>query len=82
MTYAHKDFTGSLFKNTRKEKDTHADMTGSALIDGVEYWVSSWVKEGKGGKWQSLSFKKKDKQEARNPENQPPRKELDVDTPF
>ena len=47
--------------NTKKEKDTHPDRNGSALIDGVEYWVSGWIKETKGGdKWLSLAFKPKE----------------------
>lgn len=61
MAYEMKDFSGSLFKNTKKEKDTHPNATGTALINGVEYWISSWTKEDKNGnKWQSLAFKPKD----------------------
>ena len=33
----------------------------TALIGGVEYWVSGWIKETKSGdKWLSLAFKPKD----------------------
>lgn len=71
--YEQKDFTGALFKNEKREKDTHPHATGSALIDGVEYWVSAWTKDGVNGKYQSLAFKKKDKQEAKNPGKQPDR---------
>jgi hypothetical protein len=61
MAYEIKDNSGSIFKNTKKEKETHPDSTGSALIDGVEYWVSGWTKTSeKAGKWVSLSFKRKD----------------------
>ena len=61
MSYEPKDMSGSLFKNQKREKDTHPNMTGSALIDGVEYWVSGWTKESeKAGKWISLSFKPKE----------------------
>jgi type II secretory pathway component PulJ len=56
--------TGSLFKNDKREKDTHPHATGSALIDGVEYWVSAWTKEGKSGKFQSLAFKRKEEKTA------------------
>lgn len=73
MTYEYKDFSGSLFKNDRREKETHPHATGTALIDGIEYWISAWHKEGKNGKWLSLAFKKKDKQESRKPDNQPSR---------
>ena len=66
MAYTHKENSGSLFKNEKREKDTHPNMTGTALIDGKEYWVSAWTKEGEKGRWQSLAFKPKEaKQESR-----------------
>lgn len=49
-----------MFVNEKKETETHPDRTGSALIDGREYWVSGWIKDGKNGKWMSLAFKPKD----------------------
>ena len=71
MAYEQRELQGSIFKNEKKEKDTHPNMTGSALIDGIEYWVSAWTKEGKTGKWMSLAFKPKEKQAAHRPERQP-----------
>lgn len=56
--------TGALFKNEKREKDTHPHATGSALIGGVEYWVSAWTKEGKNGKFQSLAFTPKVEKDA------------------
>jgi hypothetical protein len=32
-----------LYVNDRKEKDGQPDRTGSATIDGVEYWLSAWI---------------------------------------
>ena len=60
MSFIQKDNTGTLFVNDRKEKDTHPDRKGTARIEGREYWVSGWIKEGKTGKLLSLSFKPKD----------------------
>ena len=33
---------GAIWKNRKKEKDTHPDFTGSLNVDGVEYWVNAW----------------------------------------
>jgi hypothetical protein len=53
---------GTLGKNKRKEKDSHPDYSGSAEIDGVQYWVSGWVKANgqTGEKFFSLAFKEKE----------------------
>lgn len=52
--------TGTLGRNKRKEKDTHPEYTGQINIEGVEYWLSAWVKDGNGEKFFSLSVKPKD----------------------
>ena len=49
MPYEPKEGSFSLFKNDRKTTDKHPDYTGSILIDGKEYWISGWKKEGKRG---------------------------------
>jgi uncharacterized protein (DUF736 family) len=68
-----KDNSGSLFRNDRKEKETHPDYTGSALIAGVEYWLSAWVKTSKEGK-KFFSFSYKPKQVVEPlPEINPPK---------
>ena len=38
---------GSLFKNDRKELDTHPDYNGSINIEGTDYWLNGWLKESK-----------------------------------
>lgn len=52
-----KDNSGALFTNNKREKETHPHYQGKATINGTEFYVSSWVKEGKTGKYLSLSFK-------------------------
>lgn len=52
-----KDNNGVLFTNNKREKESHPHYQGKATINGTEYYVSSWVKEGKTGKFLSLSFK-------------------------
>lgn len=63
--------SGLLAKNTRKEKDSHPAYTGSINVDGRDYWISAWVKEGREGtklegqKYFSLSVKPKEEQPQR-----------------
>ena len=65
MAYETKDNTGSLWKNDRKEKDTHPDYTGSVRINGHDMWISAWLKESNGKRFMSLAFKPKDGTSAR-----------------
>jgi uncharacterized protein (DUF736 family) len=61
MAYEMKPNTGSLFKNDRKEADSHPDYKGSALIDGLgECWLDAWINTAKdGSKYMSLKLKPK-----------------------
>lgn len=54
------DNSGALFKNDRKEQPKHPDYNGSITIDGREYWLSAWIKEGQKGKFMSIAAKPKD----------------------
>lgn len=57
-----KDNRGAIWSNKRKTKETDPQWTGSATIDGVEYWVSSWPgkKDVPGSPSLTFSFRKKD----------------------
>ena len=48
-----KDGNFSLFKNNRKEKETHPDYAGSIMINGKEHYLNAWLKDGKNGKFLS-----------------------------
>lgn len=78
---------GTLGKNKRKEKDTHPDYTGKCEIDGVEYWISGWIKENNTTheKFFSLSFQEKDQQPQRSAPQRPASSgldDLDDNNPF
>jgi len=68
MAYEKRDMSGTLFKNDKREKDSQPNATGTAIVEGVEYFISAWTKDGAKGKFQSLSFKRKDQraEEIRN----------------
>jgi len=60
-----KDNSGAIFKNDKREKDTHPHAKGSCMIDGVEYWIAAWRKTSQSGtEFTSLSFTRKDNQPA------------------
>lgn len=88
MTQYDNNMRGVLFKNDRKEKDTHPDYKGSCEINGVEMWLSAWLKEGQKGKFMSLSFQPKEQQaqtqhnEAKANAYQPQDDDFDSNIPF
>lgn len=53
---------GAIFKNEDKQQDNHPDYKGSLNVNGVDLWVSGWLKtsEKTGKKFMSLSVKPKD----------------------
>ena len=81
MAYEQRNNSGTLGRNKNKEKDTHPSHKGSAVIDGVDYWVSGWVKENgsTGEKFFSLSFQPK---EAAQPARHQTAATFDDDIPF
>ena len=82
--------SGTLGRNKRRESDKHPEYTGSAEIDGREFWISAWLKEGSDGKFFSLSFKPKEQKQggggqSQRPSQKPSQREPgdeDDDTPF
>ncbi len=58
--FEQREGSGVLFKNTRKTNPKAPDYSGNALVNGVEMEVAAGVKEGKNGKFFSLSIKPKD----------------------
>ena len=75
-----KDNSGVLFKNDKKDTEKHPDYKGNIMVDGQEYWLSAWIKEGKMGKFMGLAVSPRD---AQPPASKPLPKNLDDDSiPF
>jgi hypothetical protein len=73
MAYEMKDMSGSAFHNSRRDRETSPDLTGSALIHGKEHWVNMWLKTDKNGNtWVSFNLKEKETRQA-PPKQQPVR---------
>lgn len=56
---------GSIWRNERKEKDTHPDFTGTINVDGVEYFCDAWKRRPDASERApalTFSVKRKDKQ--------------------
>ena len=78
--YEHKENSGSLFRNERKEKETHPDYKGTCLLNGVKMEIAAWIKESSTGtKFMSLRF-----EEPRERAAAPKKSEevVDEDIPF
>mgnify|MGYP006278866467 FL=1 len=80
MAYEKRDNSGSMFKNNRKRQDSDANLTGSIMVDGKEYWINGWTKtKDDGEKWISLSVRLKQNQTSAP---QPKQAAEDTDIPF
>jgi len=82
MAYELKPGQGSIFKNDKKTEEKHPDYKGTIMTpDGIECWVSMWVKRTEGkAPFFSVSVQKKD-QQASLPVDATPAEPVD-DLPF
>jgi hypothetical protein len=68
---------GAVWPNKEKKTDKHPDFTGTALVNGVDHFVSAWKKGPSShpdAPIVSLSFTVKDKQ----PHSQPPQQSQEM----
>lgn len=53
--YTPTEGKGTIFRNDRKEKDTHPDWRGTAMVNGALVEIALWEREGKRGTFYSVS---------------------------
>lgn len=49
-----------LFKNDKGDNPKRPDYTGNANVDGIEFRISGWIREGANGKFISGSVQMKE----------------------
>ena len=81
MSYEVRDQSGTMFRNKRKERDSHPDWSGDGMVNGQLVWLNAWEKKDKNGNlFYSFSFKNKQAKE--EPRQQGANIGPDDDIPF
>ena len=57
-----RDNSGVLFRNDKKDNDRAPEYKGNLTVNGQDYWLSAWIKEGKSGKFMGLALSPKEQQ--------------------
>ena len=60
MAYEQRNNSGIISNNKYKTLDKHPDISGNALVNGVDYRMAGWKKHGSQGEFYSLLFTPKD----------------------
>lgn len=74
MTTYDNTNTGVMFKNDLEGKSENFPPYGGTInVEGTEYWISAWVKDGQKGKFFSFAIKPKEaRQESQRPATRQP----------
>ena len=75
-----RDNSGVLFSNDKRDNERAPQYKGNITVNGQDYWLSAWIKEGKSGKFMGLAVSPKEEYQPK----QAPKKAsfTDEDLPF
>lgn len=54
--------SGAMFINDKGDNPKRPDRKGSLNVEGVDYWISGWVREKDGKSYLSLKVERKEQQ--------------------
>ena len=77
-----RDNSGVLFKSDKVENERSPHYKGNITVDGKDYWISAWVKEGKSGKFMGLAVNPKEEANTSSPKKKSSIEDMDSDVPF
>ena len=64
MDKGTRDNSGVLFRESDKKSPNHPDYKGSIRVEGKDFWISGWIKDGKNGKFMGLAVNPKEPMQA------------------
>lgn len=74
---------GAIFKNKRKEKETHPDLGGELNVDGKDYYLNVWKQTSKSGEpYYSVSVKPKEPKEPKATKGEQSSQVVEEEIPF
>ena len=76
--------SGALFKNDKQGNEKRPDYKGKSEVNGVQYYVSAWIRQSKAGQtYMSLKYEPVEQQQADVPPVAAPSAPVaDDDVPF
>jgi hypothetical protein len=78
-----RDNSGVLFKSDKRDNERAPHYKGNITVEGKDYWLSAWIKEGKSGKFMGLALSPKDEQPPAKSTPRPSKQDdMDEDIPF
>ena len=80
--YEHKDMSGNLFKNEKKEKKGQPDYRGGCKIRGEVYVIAGWINTSKDTGKKYINFKFQTEEEAAQYENKEKKDNKSSDEPI